>query len=178
MAFSTLFSSKMKAGCSQAKPPALSQLMLTPWFQYHWELMLLAFQLYHIGNFTFLKCSCHGNSKVLGFSFLEDIWRTRWQCKSTQRHDINVQSSAVFKLKKRWEENCHSVFSQHLPRNSYWTLMPYLIDSSIPTLCSKKWLRQLESSKLLPDSWTNIHNMLPSFLITSSKKVSVCWPWG
>lgn len=97
--FKPCSSSNMNAGWGQAKLPALYWLLLTPWFQYHWELRLIAFQLYQAGNFTFLKCSCHGNSRVLGFLFSEGIERLN----ANIRTHINMWNSVLF-LNWRGEE--------------------------------------------------------------------------
>ena len=91
--------SNMNAGWGQAKLPVLYWLLLTPWFQYHWELTLIAFHLYHAGNFAFLKCSCHGNNRVLGFLFSEGIKRLN----ANIRTHINTWNSVLF-LNWRGEE--------------------------------------------------------------------------
>lgn len=47
----------------------------TPRFQFRGDPMLIAFQLYQTGNFTFFNCSCRGNRRVLGSLFSEGVER-------------------------------------------------------------------------------------------------------
>lgn len=70
------------------------------------------------------------------------------------------------------EEDAASAFSACLPRSSRLILVLPSIYFLIPTLCSPKGCRQLESSKLSPSNQANTHDRFPLFLITSSEKVS------